>query len=466
MMTPKSVLALAALCLVAAVQLLPEEIKQEVEATPEPADFKPHFQPLGELSRRLQVAAPCTGIHGCGAAFKTMITAVDSIHLWDLEPGYRTYLMRHLLDMGMSATRIAFNLGKVCGNLLQMPLSCLRPPLDILVAGPPCPPWAGQGMKKSTQDPRAEVFLRLLAWTVYAIKACGLLAVILENVLGITYVSNGRAPVIYAWLQILRQTCPEFEWSVEVLRLVDYLSPQTRIRMFLKGLRKCVAPLPAALGPFGRAGIRSVLGRFPPTRSMLCRNQQKNLRYYEAQIKQQHSRGHLEDSDVVVISVDRAPQMEYKTSIVRNQIPTLTTNSGCLMVLSVGDVVRDVPDNEREFLRHLRSSEKLCAQGFSPSVHLDLDSRCAQKAAGNAYPPALLIAELHPIVDALTRFDLAAWPPPSELASHEAALRMAEEAVALFRLPTRKVAKKSGKSDASQERRRRLKRKRRRGELA
>ena len=86
-MTPKSVLALAALCLVAAVQLLPEEIKQEVEATPEPADFKPHFQPLGELPRRLQVAAPCTGIHGRGAAFKTMITAADSIHFGTLSQG-------------------------------------------------------------------------------------------------------------------------------------------------------------------------------------------------------------------------------------------------------------------------------------------------------------------------------------------------------------------------------------------
>ena len=43
MMTPKSVLAPAALSSVAAVKLLPEEIKQEVEATPEPADFKPHF---------------------------------------------------------------------------------------------------------------------------------------------------------------------------------------------------------------------------------------------------------------------------------------------------------------------------------------------------------------------------------------------------------------------------------------
>ena len=84
-------------------------------------------------------------------------------------------------------------------------------------------------MKKNTHDPRAEVFLRLLAWTVYAIKACGLLAVILENVFGITHVSNGRAPVNYWWLKILRQTCPEFEWSVEVLRLVDFLSPQTRV---------------------------------------------------------------------------------------------------------------------------------------------------------------------------------------------------------------------------------------------
>ena len=108
------------------------------------------------------------------------------------------------------------------------------------------------------------------------------------------------------------------------------------------------------------------------------------------------------------------------------------------MVLSVKDVVEDVPDEQREFLRHIRNSEKLCAQGFSPRVHLQLDSSRAQKAAGNAYPPALLLAQLHPIVEALVKFDLAAWPPASVIDVERQALLKAKETSTLLAKPCKK----------------------------
>ena len=439
----------AALSLGAAVSLSPQEIQSEMAATPEPPDFPQHFKPLAALGRRLQAAVPCTGVHGCGAAFHHMGTEVDSRYIYDLEPGYQAYLQRHLLDMGRSPQNIVLNLGKVCGDLLRMPLSRLRPPLDILVAGPPCPPLAGQGLKKSTADDRAKVFIRLLQWTIYATEACGLLAVILENVLGITYRSGGREPVIFCWLKVLRDACPEFEWGVDTLKLRDYLSPQTRVRVFLKDFRRCVAFMPSALPAFGTAHIRSVLGRFPPTRKRLGEQQLSNLEHYEQQIKDMHATGDLVDSDVVVIAVDRAPGLTYKMQLVKNVIPTLTTNSGSLMVLSVGDVVRDVPDEDREFMRHIRNSEKLCAQGFSPRVYLDLDSARAQKAAGNAYPPALIIAEVHPFVDALAKFDLAARPPASIIASEAEACAIAAQVTKLLGKPCKAVKAKKAKPSAA-----------------
>ena len=51
------------------------------------------------------------------------------------------------------------------------------------------------------------------------------------------------------------------------------------------------------------------------------------------------------------------------------------------MVLDFKGVVEDLPDEEREFVRHVRESEKLVAQGFSKYSHLTLDTRCARKLA-------------------------------------------------------------------------------------
>ena len=89
-------------------------------------------------------------------------------------------------------TFINLHLGAISGDLLKVALRRLKCPVDFLIAGPPCPPWAAQGNKKSLKDARANVFTRIIAWTVFLIKCGGLLCVILENVAGIL-VSHGWA---------------------------------------------------------------------------------------------------------------------------------------------------------------------------------------------------------------------------------------------------------------------------------
>jgi len=404
---------------------------------------------LAKLGRRLQVAAPCTGIHGCGAAFDVMKVEADTHYIYDLEKGYKAFLQHHLQQAGMKAHQIQLNLGKICGDLLSMPLSKLKPPIDIICAGPPCPPWSGQGLKNSTKDPRAKVFLKILGWVVYAIKTCGLLACVLENVLGITFAHGGREPVIYWWLQVLRTCCPEFEWAVHTMALIKYMSPQTRVRVFLIGMRKSIGALPTPLPPFGRADIQSVLGKFPESRSQLCSNQKANLSQFEATINKMYEEGRLELEDVVCIGVDRAEAKEYKQNIVVNKLPTLTTNSGCLMVLSVSDVVHKVPYQDRLFCRHVRNTEKLLAQGFPKETHLHLNSSCAQKAAGNAYPRNLMVAVLHPVINCFSKFDLASWPPSSVLGTHQEGMNEVAKALAMLGKPTPKVGGRSAKSKAT-----------------
>ena len=64
--------------------------------------------------------------------------------------------------------------------------------MDILVSGPPCPPWAGNGNKQGLGDARAAVFIRVLEWAVLWIKSGCLIAAVLENVLGVLQNVGGK----------------------------------------------------------------------------------------------------------------------------------------------------------------------------------------------------------------------------------------------------------------------------------
>jgi len=180
-----------------------------------------------------------TGIDGCGQAFEDMGIPAEMCLAHDLEGRYLPYLQEHFARMGMDRMSIfdAVKVGSVVGDLLRVPLSRLRAlaPIDGIVSGPPCPPWAGQGNKGSLKDPRAKVYLRLLEWTIYLIKMGGLLFVLLENVIGIKQVRGGKTPIIEHFIGILEKLCPEFWWGMCTLGARDYTCSQTGARVFLKG---------------------------------------------------------------------------------------------------------------------------------------------------------------------------------------------------------------------------------------
>ena len=121
-----------------------------------------------------------------------MKVGLDTCYIFGLEAGYARYLRQSLLDSGMAAQDIVLNLGKKAGNLLAMPLQRLVAPIDLIVAGPPCPPWSAQGNRSAMNDKRAGVFLRVLQWVVCCIKCCGHIACLLEEVVGITWAADGK----------------------------------------------------------------------------------------------------------------------------------------------------------------------------------------------------------------------------------------------------------------------------------
>ena len=129
--------------------------------------------------------------------------------------------------------------------------------------------------------------------------------------------------------------------------------------------------------------------------------------------------------DIVVIAVDRSPGRVFKQAIAINEFPTLTTANDGLFLLSARDVYHRTTDHEREFFRKPRATERMTAQGFPPDVVLHVPSSQHMFAAGNAYPPPLITANLHPFLRSVgeSSIGLETWPTRESLQEDGAALR-------------------------------------------
>mgnify|MGYP003309702386 CR=1 FL=1 len=109
----------------------------------------------------------------------------------------------------------------------------------------------------------------------------------------------------------------EFAWKVDILKATEYMLPQTRVRVFLRGIRKLISnTVPPCLPPFGHRDIRECLGDFPYTpRSAYTGPQQRNLKQFEQVICRRVREGTLEMDDVVFVSVDRSQDRIYEQII-------------------------------------------------------------------------------------------------------------------------------------------------------
>ena len=202
---------------------------------PEPAPF-----PLGDLhgpKRLLHIAYPCVGIAGSHPMVSQMRLATIPCNFYDVESKCKVVLTKLFAE---SHHPVELNLGTKCGDLMQTPLSLLALP-EILWCGSPCPPWARHGNKGGVQNLRSHVFTRLLCWIVHFIRAGTLRVAILENVSSILKKWNGMSDnFMNIVLKTMRAEVPQFSWDVIVLSAKEYLLPQERARMFLKGYRKTV----------------------------------------------------------------------------------------------------------------------------------------------------------------------------------------------------------------------------------
>ena len=378
---------------------------------PEPNTWSEIIGRVPTPPRPLKVAMPCVGIDGCGTALKQLGVPFQGCHVFDLDTRYLEYLQQHLPD--------AMNLrvGPVDGDLLKEDICSLSGGLDLLVSGPPCPPWAGNGKHNGTQDPRADVFGMVLTWMVRSIKEGCLVASLIENVKGTMQRSGGEEAFMKKVLRVLTNEVTEFAWEITVLNAQDYMLAQSRTRVFLRGMRKTFMSgprLPPVLSPLGTRPLKDFLDPDAPatSRGDLTSHMHQNLKDMKIKVKADLQAGILEGCDVVAFPLDRAQGKTYKQSYRKDICPTLTCNNKYLYVMSVRDMEK--PDDEKEFARFLLPKERLVLQGFRADVYDKLPTESTVvKAAGNAYPVPLLMACLKPIVEEISKTNdgLMARPP-------------------------------------------------------
>ena len=330
---------------------------------------------------------PAVELTVLGLLWKAMqATSVRFNNLYDLEARYKEHLQ------SMIGEGSPLHLGKEAGDIVAVPSSEWERPVHVVISGPPCPPWAGNGNRRGVDDARAQVFLQIARAVAAFAKRGELQAAVLENVAGIMHKQRGEESFMSKLLAILGEEVSEFLWDVSTLKARNY---------FLRGIRNDLCPsgqVPPRLAPFGERSLREFLAVGLPCvdRKELTKCMAQNL---QAQLRKLLQEGKISEDSLVCYPLDRADDKTYKRQICVDRTPTLTTSNTYLFV---SDMHVDAEDQDRSFFRFLLPEERLVLQGFPKSICNSLRSSALQvKAAGNAYPVPLIAAALHGLMDSL-----------------------------------------------------------------
>ena len=129
------------------------------------------------FARPLKVSEPCKGLGGFREFCEQGNLPYESVNAMDIEWRFRAFYEKLAAVNGKTYDVSGFH--EVRGDVL-----CVDPAdaasCDCLIAGPPCTPWALNGLRQGIRDPVAQVFLRVLDWLV-SLSSRGLKMFALEN---------------------------------------------------------------------------------------------------------------------------------------------------------------------------------------------------------------------------------------------------------------------------------------------
>ena len=330
----------------------------------------------------------------------------EAVNVFDVEADLKHYheMLHEALD-DKSLNPDSASWGPIHGDLLQVPLDALEP-CDGLVSGPPCTPWANNGKRLGSADPRAAVFERIVEWVEH-LALQGMWFFLLENSTNIAAkISKEEIPFALKIKSRLEARLPD--WVIDLSRSsLESFLPVRRSRCWLRGMRRDMLPMSQSIpAPLTRIGTGPVALEhlLDPCiencriEAMTTTKQRDNTAFRIKEIFAMVEANPSHHHRIAVFDPHRAPEKKWKSPVHYDVVPVLRTMGPPYFVISLWDL--DKPTHEKAFFRFLTVGERYVLQGHRAEYSSFAKTpRHALKMTGNAYAVPMLTAVLAPMLE-------------------------------------------------------------------
>ena len=254
-----------------------------------------------------------------------------------------------------------FHIGRT-GDITKVCVQSL-PDADILVSGPPCPPFSTIGKRRCFTDRRANVLMAVVKW-IFHLATMSLRCFVIENVAGMMQRPSpgGMSP---AALIVNRLKGRLKQWHIECLVMDSGCTAQRRKRIYIVGYRRgpsASLPLQKALPWLPRQTLADIVDRRAPNTplSALSTGQRSNLEKYKHKLKRE-LRDRRFRGQVAAVEIDRDMDKGWGARVAIGQCMCLRARSDRQFLLSLGEGSPSVQ-------RLLTPAEAAALQGMRPEI--------------------------------------------------------------------------------------------------
>ena len=340
---------------------------------------------LGVCSRSfhpglLRVLLPCAGWDAPSQALQHMKIPHVVAGAWEIDENCMPVLKKVHGIKPHEKLPSQFHLG-CSGDVTKVKVRSV-PDADLLVTGPPCPPFSSIGKGGLFSDPRYKVFKAVLRWIRHLTRK-SLRCFVIENVMGMLRRSKdgGQSPA-HRVMQYLKSD--RGDWHIECIRMDSACTAQNRPRIYIVGVR-CANPAQAVLLPAPRLPqqiLADIVYRGVPDTplSELTANQRSNLGKYRRFLSgEKWGRQHMwRWGHIVAVEIDRNPDKKWGVRVASHgRSMCLRAGHDRIFLMSLG--------GPRRVRRLLTPAEGAVLQGMRPELlPKGLSRRLLFKGLGNA----------------------------------------------------------------------------------
>ena len=329
----------------------------------------------------LRVLLPCAGWDAPSQALQHMKIPHVVAGAWEIDENCMPVLKKVHGIKPHEKLPSQFHFG-CAGDVTKVKVRSL-PDADLLVTGPPCPPFSSIGKGGLFSDPRSKVFMAVLRWIRHLARK-SLRCFVIENVMGMLRRSKdgGQSPADRV-MQYLKSDLGD--WHIECLRMDSACTAQHRKRIYIVG---SVAPTLRRQYCSRRPAFRSRLWltssteacqthhcrSCPLARGPICRSTRILSQGKSGGRKHIGRWGHI-----VAVEIDRNPDKKWGSRVAQHgRSMCLRAGHDKIFLMSLGEASRRVR-------RLLTPAEGAVLQGMRPELlPKELSRRRLFKGLGNA----------------------------------------------------------------------------------